>query len=157
DGTGVYFTNLFDAVLLVGSPLDGGASSELFSTGLTEPIGVDPGGIGLDPTSIYWTIGVSTDDPDAGAKAGVYRTNKTAGARELLAAPLPGTGLGPFALTVDADRLYWADQGAIRSMPKNGGPIVDLAMGAASVSELAVDDTHVYWSVQGHNDHDGEV
>lgn len=54
---------------------------------------------------------------------------------------------GAFALTADAQRLYWTNWygGTVMAMPFGGTPI-EIASGQPRPSGVAVSDAHVYWS-----------
>ncbi len=62
-------------------------------------------------------------------------------------------GSAPQAIAVDDARLYWIDQdgtngASVRSIAKDGtGPVATIATAQPSPTDIAVDDTYVYWSV----------
>lgn len=54
----------------------------------------------------------------------------------------------PFSLAIDADFVFWVENtvdGALRRVPKRGGPVVTLAEGLHEPSALTSDGSHLYW------------
>jgi hypothetical protein len=96
-----------------------------------------------DEDHIYWS------DTQAGA---VLRADKYGGDVQLIA-----NGARPFGIALHGDHLYWADEGepmpgplqggSIQRVPKSGGESeLVLPLPGASGREIAVDDTHVYFT-----------
>jgi hypothetical protein len=58
--------------------------------------------------------------------------------------------LGPEAIAIDAERVYWTDHdthaGRVMSAPKLGGAAVELAAHQTRPYGIAIDATHVYWT-----------
>jgi hypothetical protein len=50
------------------------------------------------------------------------------------------------ALAVDAEHLYFGQDGGVMRLPKSGGKAVPVARVGGSVSDVHVDATHVYWA-----------
>lgn len=98
--------------------------------------------IALDATHVYWT----TD----GLTSSVERTPKCGGAIETL---YEGPDFVDIAqsLAVDDTTVYWVgglgngDWG-VRSIPKGGGALTDLAGGFDQVGSIAIDGDHVYFA-----------
>lgn len=51
----------------------------------------------------------------------------------------------PFAMLLDATRVYWADMAGVYAAPRAGGPAVALAQNLAAVNSIATDGLHVYF------------
>jgi len=75
----------------------------------------------------------------------------TPGIVTLATAPSPSNRVST-QLKVDADRIYWVDQGpatssaSIRSVPKCGGAVTELASDQGWMPNFAIDDAYAYWS-----------
>lgn len=79
-----------------------------------------------------------------------------------------GVGFAFGKLVVDSGTAYWFDYdagfdlmgltgGALRSVPTSGGEVTDLATGLGGVNDIAVDETHLYWTEFGLLDASGSV
>jgi hypothetical protein len=100
-----------------------------------------PEGIAVDEKSIYWTnVGAQT----------VMRVAKSGGKPVVLADRQPS----PYGIAVDAKSIYWIDwgpgpqRGVVMILPKRGGKprVLAEAAGDPIGQEIAVDDTHVYFT-----------
>lgn len=74
--------------------------------------------------------------------------------REACASPWPAvetlvTGEAAKHLAVDANSVYFASASRIGRLPREGGPITELARIAGDASALRLDNGFVYWSVGG--------
>lgn len=92
-------------------------------------------GIAIHGGYLYWSVAHAEILPDGS----LLRAPLGGGTTETLA-----TALSPYDITVDATHVYWADAGAVKKMPKEGGPIEDLV--EAQAWGVASDDEFVYWS-----------
>ncbi len=97
-------------------------------------IGVDPGAIAVDSTSVYWADG-------SGA---VMKVGINGGAVTTLASEASDIELGTIA--VDSTSVYWTAAGAVKKVGINGGAVTTLASGGRAYY-IAVDSTSIYWEV----------
>lgn len=95
--------------------------------GLTEMV--------MDGTHLYWA------DANAGR---ILRIAKEGGPVQLL---VEGAQAGD--LEVDDRFLYWTASTSIRRMPKEGGPITDVAVQLWYPSELELEGAYLYWLDEG--------
>src|SRR5262249_52430644 len=98
------------------------------------------------PGGVYYL----TRPPAASAAVGWIPVGGTGAAR--LATP----GLLPVDLAVDADSLYWTEQGTdgtidghVQRVPRNGTVATQLATGPGGCSGIAIDDRFVYFTSPG--------
>lgn len=100
-----------------------------------------PGALAVRETDAYWSV----EGPDAGAL--VTMPTLGGGAPELVAAePLGSVS----RVALDAQRAYWVSDllvGHVASAPLGGGAATILAANQATPHDLAIDATHVYWTV----------
>jgi hypothetical protein len=126
-----------DAPGLMTAPKTGGASMSLASAFVPSPTA----GLAVSATTVYFS---------AGARNGSGVSDVPIGGGPVT--PVAGTpasiGGGPVA--IDATRVYWADMsGAVYAAPLSGGTATLLATGQDNVDAIAVDDSAVYWLVNG--------
>ena len=127
-----------DAPGLMTAPKTGGAPMSL-APAFGPPL--PTGGIAVDATTVYF----STGRPNA---AGISDVPIDGGAVSPVASTPASNGSGPVA--IDATRVYWADMsGAVYAAPLSGGTATLLAIGQDNVDAIAVDDSAVYWLVNG--------
>jgi hypothetical protein len=132
DATSVYWTGAQGVMM---APKGGGTAIRLS--------GLDPlfpmAGIAVDAKNVYWG---SLMPP------GVMRVPIHGGPQTVLYAETPTSQPGPLA--IDGTTLYWADlSNAVHAGPLGGGGAVNLATGQTDVVAIAVDDSSVYWLVNG--------
>jgi hypothetical protein len=124
-------------------PTRGGAVTDL-ATGL--------GGVNdfaVDDTHLYWT-----EFEIVGASGSVKRVPVGGGAVDVLASGLPAGSIFdvffPLGIALDDALVYWGEGvggGAIRTVPKDGGGVVDIGRGEAiAPSSIALDSTYAYIS-----------
>jgi hypothetical protein len=121
------------------APKVGGAAIEL-----TPSLPMPPtAGLAVNATNVYFTSG-----PPAGT-SGVSTVPSQGGTATVLYADTGFSApLGPIA--IDATRAYWADgSNAVLCVPLSGGAAITLATGQENVVAIAVDETAVYWLVNG--------
>ncbi|MBI3203365.1 MAG: hypothetical protein HYZ29_17635 [Myxococcales bacterium] len=104
------------------------------------------GGVAADSSGIYWGNGMEE-------APGVMRAPLAGG---------PAVRLAPdevdFALTIDDDRVYFANlAGEVRSVPKTGGAACTIATGQAWARTLALDAEFIYWTIPHLAQTDGSV
>jgi hypothetical protein len=137
---------------LMTAPKTGGTAVAL-TTGMPA---LPTAGLAVNATAVYFTAGPPFGSPgvsevglDGGAVTTVAQSPPTAPGGAL-------AGGGPIAL--DATRVYWADMsGSVYAAPLNGGTAVLLATGQDNVASIAVDETAVYWLVNGNGAPGGVV
>lgn len=146
DSTTVYWTQ--------GTGSAAGAYGKPFAGGSAVPFGaaVDPRGIVVNPTNVYWVD---------------YGTGSVTSAALLGGAPVHlipavgdgGTSPGPIAITSDSQNVYWVDStlGTVNQMPLQGGSIVTLASNRLTPVAIAVDAANVYWVDYGSAGSPGSV
>ena len=145
DSTNVYWTQ--------GTGSGSGAYGKPFAGGTPVQFGtaVDPRGIVVDLTHVYWA--------DFGN--GTVSSAALLGGAPVRIAPPPDGGAlgGPTALTSDAKNVYWVDpvQGTVNQMPLQGGTVLPLASGRLTPMAIAVDATNVYWVDYGSTGNPGSV
>jgi hypothetical protein len=139
DQQSVYFTS--GAVWK--APLAGGSVEQL--------VPPQPGGYGcsndlvVDATRAFWASDCY-NTLSAVSLAGGPVTVIDHGSTEI--------GVGGYqAVARDETNLYWAGDGALKSMPLAGGPISTIAtvatISGAKINSIAVDATSVYWTATG--------
>ncbi len=96
----------------------------------------NPRGVAADNNHVYFT------EPGLGVVSRIAVQDIGGGTPEVIA-----TGeVGATALVHDANQLYWATPGAIRTMNKNAAEVTDLATDAnIADGALMIDDHFVYW------------
>jgi hypothetical protein len=126
-----------DAPGLMTAPKSGGAATSLAPT-----LGPNPtAGLAVNATTVYFNVG--RPNPP-----GVSEVSIDGGAVSPVASAPASIGGGPLA--IDATRVYWADpSGAVYAAPLSGGTATLLATGQDNVDAIAVDDSAVYWLVNG--------
>jgi hypothetical protein len=116
-------------------------------------VSVDPSSpacLAADADAVYWLRLKHSDDWARGGS--VVRAAKRGGAQKVLA-PIETPGFG--CIAVDSSNLYLAaanehhGEGAVRSVPKTGGPEKTIASLVGPGVFLQVDDEHVYWADAG--------
>jgi hypothetical protein len=123
---------------LMTAPKTGGAAVTLASGFI--PLPTD--GLAVNGSAVFFTSG-----PPAG-QPGVSEVAVDGGATTLVAPTPPAVGGGPVAL--DTTRVYWADMsGSVYAAPLTGGTATLLATGQVNVVSIAVDESAVYWLVNG--------
>ncbi|RME48607.1 MAG: hypothetical protein D6791_02860, partial [Chloroflexi bacterium] len=115
------------------------------------------GGLALDDDYIYWG-----EWGEAGQNNVIRRIPKAGGVPEIIAS-FP-TGLEIHSLAVDDAYVYWTEgkvgnkllnqpgSGAVRRVPKAGGPVQTLADAGDGIDNaygIALDATYVYWTELG--------
>jgi hypothetical protein len=105
--------------------------------------GAAPYGIATDGTSVYW---VESNTSGSGRVA-TASVSATGGVGTTLATT---TASYATALAIDAGNVYWVNASGpgVMSVPRAGGNVTTLSTLAAG-STIAVDDTSVYWTVDG--------
>lgn len=100
--------------------------------------GASPSDVALDDTHVYWV-----DDTEQRISRLAFDQVGTGRAPAMV---YQGTGLG--TLTVDATHVYFGDGGTIRRAVKSGQDegIETLATEQGASWDIAVDETHVYWT-----------
>lgn len=116
------------------TPRAGGPTTELWNAGVQGAIHA----LAVDDTHVYTTHRGGT----------VSRVSKSAGEASVLAEGQAD----PRDLEVDEQAVYWVDfhtqgnDGAIRSVPKDGGPVTTVALGQQMIgTKIAIDDQYVYF------------
>ena len=106
-----------------------------------------PACLAVDANALYW---MRLQRADAGALGGAaVRSPKGGGAPKVLA-EVASPGFGCVAL--DASHVYWASvneftgEGAIRAMPKAGGPAKTVAAVTGPALYIQADQENVYWA-----------
>jgi hypothetical protein len=145
DSTNVYWTQ--------GTGSGTGAFGKPFAGGSPVPFGgaVDPRGIVVDLTHVYWADYGNGSISSAALLGGAPV--------QILPAPDSGAPTGPTALTSDARNVYWVDSrlGTVNQMPLGGGAVTILATGRLTPVAIAVDATSVYWVDYGSAGSNGSV
>lgn len=142
---------------LVGSACGGEVLSA--GTGAPGPGGTEPGASAPSPALATFDGQIEAITMDA---TDVYLSTSDSIYRIARDGSAPPVVIGPtltsfaWAMVVDETNVYWAalesgiNGGAIFSLPKRGGGMpVLVASKQLRPSDLAVDDTHVYWTNQG--------
>jgi hypothetical protein len=102
--------------------------------------------LALDATHVYWVV-----DGTFGKQGEVWRADRATGASEVLAVVPERV----YSLTLDAAHVYFVQTiaaidtggGSVLRVPKQGGPIEIIADHFWNPTSVAVDDTHVYYTV----------
>ncbi len=125
----IYFTFLhFGTHSVLRMPVLGGATADV-----TSNLGT-PKRLAVDAASLYWT------DSDSHT---VMKMPLGGGpAVELASGQFPG------AIAVDGTHIYWLD-GTVSRVPINGGETTIVADVGSLAKDLALDDTHVYFTASG--------
>jgi hypothetical protein len=129
DDTAVYWTNTAQLGAVVSAPKDGSAIVTVIAA--DQPF---PSALTVDDTHVYWTnVGNMT----------VMKVPKVGGVPVVVASSQFST-----SIAVDATDVYWlaSDQGVVRTPLAGGGTTTEMSVGQTGCSELALDDTHVYWT-----------
>lgn len=126
DDTTVYWTCAAEAGAIMSAPKDGSSAPQIIAA--NEPY---PGPLAVDGTHVYWgTLQAFKKAPKGGGDSTVITDE-------------------PFVRGVVSDdqSIYWlrADNSVARA-PKEGGAPVILAYGQVGSSDIALDDTFVYWT-----------
>ncbi len=136
DGTSVYFANQYNGQVMK-APLDGDGGQTV--TLATVNSGAGAAGVAVDGVNLYWTnlnYGTVEAVPIGGGSATTLASGLTF----------------PILITLDAQNVYVpCGDGTIHAIPKAGGDggagdIIVSGQGADSISGIAVDAQHVYWS-----------
>jgi virginiamycin B lyase len=130
DGSHIYWTTSSDDSIGRAN-LDGSDQSPQFISGIEDPCGV-----AVDGSFIYW-----------GGVLAIGRARLDGSGVEKGFVPTTGS-FHSCGVAVDSEHLYWGDAGgpAIRRAPLGGGGGEAMAEGVGSVSALAVDAGHLYWT-----------
>jgi hypothetical protein len=131
-----------DSVYVAAGPLGVSGVVTLPKTGGMPTVLVEhrahPGAIAVDATGIYWS-----EYPYLSQGGGIFR------------AALDGSGVTQLAsderasgIAIDADNLYWSNDGAILTVPKSGGDVTTLATGLAGPAGIVEHGGNVYWAEQ---------
>jgi hypothetical protein len=147
DSTMVYWTQTGSAAGAYGKPFAGAAPpTRLFGSS------VDPRGIVVDLTNVYWA------DYYNGAITAV-RLKGGSPVQILPAIDDAGDTFGPTAIALDANNVYWVDSvsGTVNQMPLGGGTVQILADHRLQPSAIAVDASNVYWVDYGTLGSNGSV
>jgi hypothetical protein len=153
DGERVYFTAL-DGLLRV-VPTDGGKAYALAAPGT--PAGDPSVGVVVQPPNVYWTI----NDPDAGFVATAPAGPDAASNAASVFAPAQHY---PGVIASDGKNLYWR---ATTSADVTAATVVSCSIAACAptvlattstdLTAIAVDDSAVYWTLQGATSTSGSV
>ncbi|HLU50473.1 MAG TPA: hypothetical protein VK116_20390, partial [Planctomycetota bacterium] len=102
-------------------------------------------GLATDGDHLYWIT-------RSGTTSTIHRVELNSGTPEVVTT-FDNEGNFPRGVEVDETYLYWAEgqigAGAVRRMPKDGGPIVKLAGpgdGLDNTAALEIDESHVYFA-----------
>jgi hypothetical protein len=102
-------------------------------------------GLAVDARNVYFTSG-----PPGGGMSGVSAVPSQGGSTSIVYANTSGIFSSPGPIAIDATRAYWADgSNAVFCVRLSGGPAITLATGQQEVAAIAVDETAVYWLVNG--------
>jgi hypothetical protein len=102
-------------------------------------------GLATDGLFLYWV----ESDPTGSGRVATTSVSSIGGPGQTLATTLTGTFAS--AVAVDANNVYWTNQGgpaAVMAVSKSGGAVTNLAGGAGGLT-IAVDSTSVYYTVSG--------
>jgi hypothetical protein len=126
---------------LMSAPKLGGAAIELTSGG---PPMLPTADLAVGAANVYFTSG------PPGGTSGVTTVPSQGGTVRVVYADASGSFTPPGPIAVDATRAYWADgSDAVFSVPLSGGAATTLATEQNNVVAIAVDETAVYWLVNG--------
>jgi hypothetical protein len=144
DATAVYWTEASGANTqgrIMKVPLAGGTPVEIRSVPSPKILWADS--IAIDGTSIYWSEHASTADP-TGINLAMKAPLSGGGATTLLEAPyyqLVGVGL------VDDPNLYCVGNDVLMRVSVDGGTPTTLIPARSIWTNIAVDQTHFYWTI----------
>lgn len=113
----------------------------------------DAKSVAVDATHVYWIVGGGYDGKGGVTSPGIHRKSRSGGTVEDVATPLDG----PTRLVLDGDDVVvivegsppFSGNGAVVKVSKRSGAVTILAPKQTNPRGLAVDATHVYWSIVG--------
>jgi hypothetical protein len=111
--------------------------------------------LALTSTDVYW---IATNVQDVGV---LMRVDLSGGPAQVVAVIDAGVGSGA-GIAVDNDYVYWTGfgfgpTGTVSATPLDGGATIVLASMQQLPSEIAVDQTNLYWINQGYSAQTGSV
>jgi hypothetical protein len=128
------------------APKIGGAAVELTSQLPMLPTA----GLAVDATNVYFTSG------PPGGTSGVSTVPSQGGTATVVYADTSGDFAPPGPIAIDATRAYWADgSNGVFCVALGGGAATTLATGQTNVVAITVDETAVYWLVNGNGNPGG--
>ena len=112
-------------------PVNGGPPVTLVS----RLVALQPAGVALDASSVYWMLG--------GINGSVLKASVAGGPVTTLASQVRD----PRGIATDGTSVYWTTAGGtVMKVPVDGGPPTTLAREQRGPSAIAVDATSVYWT-----------